>query len=124
MNAQLDRPALAFESAYRDQHIIHHTRLANWKGALKRAYLREMKRCYRFLVPPQKRILEIGCGSGDLLAALKPSDGVGIDFAEAVLDSARRRHPSLTFLCSDAHRLPLEGTFDFIILSDLVNDLW
>jgi cyclopropane fatty-acyl-phospholipid synthase-like methyltransferase len=27
----------------------------------------------QFLIPPGKRVLELGCGRGDLLASLKPS---------------------------------------------------
>src|SRR5689334_20910042 len=43
----------------------------------------------RFLIPPGKRVLELGCGMGDLLAALEPSYGVGIDFAAGALARAR-----------------------------------
>ena len=32
----------------------------------------------RFLVPESARVLEIGCGTGDTLAALKPCHGVGV----------------------------------------------
>jgi hypothetical protein len=37
---------------------------------------------------------------------------------------ARSRHPGLSFIEADVHDLPLREEFDFIILSDLVNDLW
>jgi hypothetical protein len=69
-------------------------------------------------------VLEIGCGDGALLAALEPCIGVGIDFSAAAIEAARRRHPSLTFIEADAHAFPVDGTFDVVILSDLVNDLW
>lgn len=39
-------------------------------------------------------------------------------------EAARRRHPDLTFLTKDAHELDLEETFDVIILSDTLNELW
>ena len=35
----------------------------------------------RFLIPARATVLEIGCGLGDVLAALEPSRGVGIDLA-------------------------------------------
>ncbi len=35
----------------------------------------------KFLIPEGARVLELGCGTGDLLAALKPSFGVGVDFS-------------------------------------------
>jgi len=78
----------------------------------------------RFLVPPGQRVIEIGCARGDLLAALKPSYGVGVDFSGEMIDLARKRHPNLQFIHADAHCLEIEEKFDFIILSDLVNDLW
>ena len=80
---------------------------------------------YRQLVPVGATVLEIGCGGGDLLAALEPAVGVGVDFCPEALATARAAHPSLIFLHADAHHLALEArTFDYIILSDLVNDLW
>ena len=35
-----------------------------------------------FLVPENKRVVEIGCGTGDLPFKLKPSYGLGIDISE------------------------------------------
>jgi len=52
----------------------------------------------RFLIPPGKRVLELGCGRGDLLAALKPSYGVGIDFGAETTAKANARHPDLYFV--------------------------
>src|SRR5205823_14506587 len=37
---------------------------------------------------------------------------------------ARRRHPQLTFIQGDALDFALDEKFDYIILSDLVNELW
>jgi trans-aconitate methyltransferase len=45
---------------------------------------------------------ELGCGTGELLASLAPSYGVGIDFAQAPLDRARACYPHLTFALGDA----------------------
>jgi SAM-dependent methyltransferase len=79
---------------------------------------------YQFLIPPDSHILELGCGCGELLAALKPARGIGIDFSVEAIHRARSRHPGLMFLIADAHELPINTQFDVIILSDLVNDLW
>ena len=92
--------------------------------AWSRVYHRRLERVYRSLVPPGQRVLEVGCGQGDLLAALEPSLGVGVDFSSRMLDRARARHPQLLFIQADAHDLDLRASFDVIILSDLVNDLW
>lgn len=91
-----------------------------WGGA----YHRRLTEVYQFLVTPGQRVLEIGCARGDLLAALDPAVGVGIDFSAAMIERARQRHPHLRFSEADAHALELAEEFDVIILSDLVNDLW
>ncbi|HOM29462.1 MAG TPA: glycosyltransferase [Deltaproteobacteria bacterium] len=87
-------------------------------------YHRRLEAVYRHIVSPNLRVLEIGCGTGELLAALEPSFGMGVDFSSEMIERAKRRHPHLHFLCADAHALPIEETFDVIVLSDLVNDLW
>ncbi|MDB6024540.1 MAG: arnC 3 [Verrucomicrobiales bacterium] len=89
----------------------------------KRGYHQLLQRYFTFLIPPNARVLEIGCGIGDLLAAVKPSYGVGIDFAEGMVALARQRHPELKFHMADAMMISGEEQFDYIILSDLINDL-
>lgn len=69
-------------------------------------------------------MLELGCGDGKLLAALQPSVGVGVDFSQAALQTARQQHPNLHWVRADVHSLPIEDSFDVIILSDLLNDVW
>ena len=89
-----------------------------------RTYHRRLAEIFRFLIPSGNRVLEVGSGIGDLLAAVAPSHGVGVDFSPRMIAIARGRHPELTFIEADALQLSLDGTFDYIILSDLVNDLW
>ena len=69
-------------------------------------------------------MLELGCGTGDLLAALEPSLGVGVDFAPEMLKRAAKSHPQLRFVQGDVDQLGLNTGFDYVILSDLINDLW
>ncbi len=106
-------------------------RIAHWDGRstapagrASRYYHRRLNEVYRHLVPEGLSVLEIGCGAGDLLAALRPSVGVGVDFSSEMIRLARERHPGLRFVEQDAHDLDLGGEFDVVILSDLVNDLW
>jgi SAM-dependent methyltransferase len=112
-------------------------RIANWNNvAVKRdswhgwgkLYHRRVEEIYRFLVGQNQRILEIGCGRGNLLASLRPVRGVGIDFSPEMIKRARARHAALDaleWIEADAHDLSaLRGPFDVIILSDLINDLW
>ena len=109
-------------------------RMAQWDGnAVKRDtwkgmggwYHKRVTEYFKFLVNPKQRILEIGCGLGDLLASLDPSRGVGVDFSAEAVTRAEKRHPHLEFHQLDAHDLSsLEGEFDIIIFSDAINDLW
>jgi len=87
-------------------------------------YRRRLIEIYRFLIPPGMRVLELGCGEGDLLAAVRPADGLGIDLSARMIERARSRHPECRFLEADAHALELEGRFDYIICSDLLNDVY
>jgi len=81
----------------------------------------------RFLIPPGKRVLELGCGTGELLASLEPSRGVGIDFAPAALQRARARCPDLNFVLGDAEDPTtldaIEGPFDYIVIADTIG-MW
>ena len=98
-------------------------KLDNWSGH-GGYYQRWLSRVYRFITPPGQRILEIGCSSGDLLAALRPRFGVGIDFSSEMVNRAAVKYPLLHFVRADAHALCMSHEFDYIVLSDLVNDVW
>jgi SAM-dependent methyltransferase len=101
------------------------------RPSMRQSYHRRLEDMYRFLVPPGCRVIELGCGQGDLLASLQPSQGVGVDFSPVMLEKAREKHPDLLFLQKDIHDLEsqnlpetLRQPFDAVILSDVVNDLW
>jgi ubiquinone/menaquinone biosynthesis C-methylase UbiE len=87
-------------------------------------YHRRLIEIYRTIIPTGLRILEIGCGQGDLLAALEPSTGVGIDISGEMISRAQKRHPNLQFHHVDAMEMDFTEPFDAIVLSDSINDLW
>jgi SAM-dependent methyltransferase len=113
--------------ANQQTRIAHWNSLASarpswqWSGGY---YHQRLNEVFCTLVPHGQHVLEIGCGQGDLLAALKPAVGVGIDFSPEMISLARQTHPELTFIEGDAHELEIDTHFDYIILSDLLNDLW
>lgn len=79
----------------------------------------------RFYVPSGARVLEIGSGNGDLLAALDPSYGFGIDISGEMVRLAATKYPHLKFQQMPAECLNLPGEqFDYIILSDLLGYLY
>ncbi|MBN1953013.1 MAG: glycosyltransferase [Bacteroidales bacterium] len=88
-----------------------------------RYYHKQLEKYFAFVIPEGSRVLEIGCGTGNLLHAVKPSYGLGIDFSEGMINIARKQYPKLHFRSGDAENIRLEETFDYIILSDLVGML-
>lgn len=128
MADELPRQGDSRGTRFRQEHIAHWDEVARRSTAgslFGRAYHKRIDRYYRFLVPPGQKVLEVGCGRGGLLASLSPSDGLGVDFSPAMIEVARRQHPEFRFEVMDAHDLgDLDETFDVIILSDLVNDVW
>jgi len=114
--------------------IYQQTRTAHWNAiaqkrdqwrGMGRWYHRRLTEIYRYLINPNQRVLEIGCGTGSLLASLQPAQGVGVDFSPEMIARAKKNHPECEFHLADAHDLSsLNGEFDIIILSDTVNDLW
>jgi SAM-dependent methyltransferase len=118
--AALDEYLPAFE-AFFDYHAGE---VEAWRKR-NSGYHRAVASLARFYIPRGARVLEVGCGTGDLLASLEPSVGVGVDLSGEMVRRAAARHPRLSFHWMPAERLSLPGqTFDYIILSDLLGYLY
>lgn len=89
-----------------------------------RTYHKLLETYFSFIIPENATVLEIGCGTGDLLASLKPKHGVGVDFSVNMIQIAKENYPELHFMVQDAENLEVNETFDYIILSDTVGSLW
>ena len=94
------------------------TRRRNWY------YHRYLEKKFAFMIPENSKVLEVGCGTGELLHAVKPSVGVGIDFAENMIAQARQLFPKLQFYASDVDDLKLNESFDYVIISDVMHILY
>jgi SAM-dependent methyltransferase len=79
-------------------------------------YYKWLDRIYRFVVRPNSRVLHVGCECGDLLAAVKPSYGVGIDSDAGNVELAKKRFPNLNFHVMDPHELDLDEKFDYVLI--------
>ena len=82
-----------------------------------------LEKQYRYFIPEGKKILEVGCSTGELLNALKPSLGVGIDLSPKCIEIARRKFPSLRFQAGDIRELKTQEKFDYVVLSGLLGEL-
>jgi SAM-dependent methyltransferase len=93
-------------------------------GKFNTAYREDDLKFTQFLIPPGKRVLELGCGRGDMLATLRPSYGVGVDFSPKTIVRAKERHPDLHFVLGDAEDpntlSSIEGPFDYILIADTI----
>lgn len=88
-----------------------------------RYYYSLLEKQYRYLIPAGKKVLEVGCGTGDLLAQCSPSKGVGIDISPAMIAAAQTKYPALHFYAGSIDSYPGDEKFDYIILAGLVGDL-
>jgi ubiquinone/menaquinone biosynthesis C-methylase UbiE len=86
-----------------------------------RQYRKMLARYYQKLIPPQSKILEVGCGDGELLLYLKNNDITGVDLSSVQINLAKARLPNATFEVQSGENLQLDKKFDYIILSETIN---
>jgi hypothetical protein len=84
-----------------------------------RYYYGAIKRLLRFIIEPQKRVLEFRCQTGHLLASVDPRYGAGVEISENLVDIARQNYPALRFDCCDTEQVELNEKFDYIIVSQI-----
>lgn len=92
------------------------------KPLISRYYWKEISKYIGYYSHEDSRVLEIGCGNGDLLATIEGKSKTGIDISEEMIRWAREKHSNsgIEFITMDAENLSLSGTYDIIILSNLV----
>jgi SAM-dependent methyltransferase len=97
-------------------------RESSWFGQLYRGLVAGY---YRFLIPPDASILEIGCGAGELLAQFPNRDVTGVDLSYRQIARAKQIVPHGKFHVGAAEFLAESGLprrqFDYIVLSEMVN---
>jgi len=77
-------------------------------------------------VEPHKRVLEVGCGTGNLLFLAKPEFGVGVDISEKMISIAKqkyRAHKNLSFVVSDITAYETDTKFDYMLFFDVIEHL-
>ncbi len=79
-------------------------------------YYRWLDKIYKFIVRPNSRVLHVGCECGNLLAAVEPSYGVGVDTDPHSIELAKKRFAHLKFHVADPHELNLNEKFDYVLI--------
>lgn len=92
------------------------------KRTISSYYWNEITDYINYFSHEDSSVLEVGCGSGDLLAKIKGSKKTGIDFSEEYINWAKEQHKdkNIEFLLMDANELKLDHKYDLIILSNLI----
>jgi SAM-dependent methyltransferase len=99
--------------------------------ARSRYYYATLQRLLRFIVPREQRVLDIGCGNGDQLAAVQPALGVGVDLSSSMVQLASSKYPAYEWHQQAGEELALPayevsrggGGFDFIQMVNVVGEL-
>jgi trans-aconitate methyltransferase len=93
----------------------------DWNPALyqqKHSFVFEYGKDVLALLEPQggERILDIGCGTGQLTKSIADSGAtvVGFDASPAMIDSARLNYPDIEFLVADAAEFSFAEPFDAV----------
>jgi hypothetical protein len=84
-----------------------------------RYFYDRLKRLLQFIVEPRKRVLNVRCETGHLLASVSPEYGMGVEISDTMVSSAREKYPHMHFLKSDPEDLELGETFDYIMFSHI-----
>lgn len=86
-------------------------------------YYQNIKNIIKEVIPNGKKVLEIGCGTGDILASVEPIYGVGVDISDEMIKIAKYKYGksnNLSFYTSGD--IPSE-VYDFILMVDLIEHL-
>lgn len=73
---------------------------------------------------PGARLLDIGCGPGDLVRYLNDVEYLGVDPSADYVRAAKARYPHARFVCSEIADHPLApGTFDLAVAAGVLHHL-
>jgi len=84
-------------------------------------YYDNLKSLLKTHVLPNKKVMEIGCGTGDLLAYLKPKIGYGVDISSKMIINAQKKYGGRKNLHFST--VNPKGKFDYVVMSDVIEHL-
>jgi 2-polyprenyl-3-methyl-5-hydroxy-6-metoxy-1,4-benzoquinol methylase len=84
-----------------------------------------LKKLLKTLVPAGSSIADIGCATGDILASLEPSRGLGIDISPAMIKIAESKYgdDNIQFKALDIGAINDGIDYDYVILIDVIEHI-
>jgi len=107
---------------YFDWVAEHNERVRRIQGS----FHKQLREWHKQKIPANSRVLEWGCGAGDLLESLSPGYGLGLDVSTGMVAKAVAKHVQkshLVFRQGDVQGEKISEAFDFIVLSYLTGYL-
>ena len=84
-------------------------------------YRKLLARYFSLMIPTDSSVLEVGCGSGELLRHISSNQKCGIDTSEELIHLARGSDSQTEFFVADGNTFASSETYDYIIISDTLN---
>ncbi len=84
-------------------------------------YYSNLKNLLARLIPKNSKVMEIGCGTGDILAHLEPKSGYGVDISRNMVRLAKSKYKQLDNLTFST-TYP-DGLYDYVFMADVVEHL-
>jgi len=77
-----------------------------------------MEKALAFFVEPGERVLNIRSQTGWMLAAVKPSTGVGLELTSEMNEQSRKENPEFDYQQGFPDQIDYSGSYDSIIIAD------
>lgn len=84
-------------------------------------YYSNLKKLLKSMVRPKSKVLEIGCGTGDLLASINPNRGFGQDISPEMIRIAKNKYKNNKHLKFST--VWPSDKYDYIFMSDVIEHL-
>ena len=94
----------------------------NWRK--RNAYYHdELEKYLGFIIPAGSSVIEIGCGTGELLNSVSPGRGLGIDISPIMVEIAKKSFPNLQFEVGDFENLEIDEKFDYVVIDGTIGNV-